>query len=76
MVAQNPTERFIPFKKVVQVIRLEKNLSSNLSLCGFYSLVLTRVSGVMQVRNTSYHVERAKYLIQNFTPYEPSQDEY
>lgn len=50
---QKAAEQFIPFKRVGQVVRLEKKRErSTLSLCGFYSLVLTNVSGVIQ-SNTS-----------------------
>lgn len=50
---QKAAEQFIPFKRVGQVVRLEKKRKrSTLSLCGFYSLVLTNVLGVIQ-SNTS-----------------------
>lgn len=47
---QNATEQFIPFKKVGQVVRLEKRERDQLFT--LYSLVLTSVSGVTQ-SNTS-----------------------
>ena len=50
---QKAAEQFIPFKRVGQVVRLEKKRNRpTLSLCGFYSLVLTNVLGVIQ-SNTS-----------------------